>query len=152
MNALKPILLVLGLLGALPLVSEGATRPRTSSACAGASGGSWVLGQAPTGCDLRSNAATLADRYPGLVYDENASGAERARWDDYQAAYEAAIRATAAPHAPWYVVPADHKWFARLVVVAALVRAVERLDLHYPEIDAEQRAALKAARKALEKG
>lgn len=76
--------------------------------------------------------------------------AERGRWDDYMAAYETAIRATAAPHAPWYVVPADRKWYARLIVAAAIVRALERLDLHYPAVDKAQRAALKQARAALD--
>jgi PPK2 family polyphosphate:nucleotide phosphotransferase len=75
--------------------------------------------------------------------------AERARWDDYMAAYEAAIRATAAPHAPWFVVPADAKWFTRLVVAAAIGEALRGLGLAYPEPDAAQRAALDAARIAL---
>ncbi|WP_439597283.1 polyphosphate kinase 2 family protein [Falsiroseomonas sp.] len=67
---------------------------------------------------------------------------ERRHWDDYQAAYEAAIRATATPEAPWYVVPADRKWFTRLVVVAAIGRALEQLDLHYPVVTAEECRAL----------
>ncbi len=76
--------------------------------------------------------------------------AERAHWDDYQDAYEAAITATAAPHAPWFVVPADHKWFTHLVVVTALIEALERLDLAFPKVSAEQHTALKAARARLE--
>lgn len=76
--------------------------------------------------------------------------AERARWDSYMGAYEAAIAATAAPHAPWYVVPADRKWFTRLVVVAAIIEALEKLDLHYPRVDDTQRAALAEARAALD--
>ena len=75
---------------------------------------------------------------------------ERGFWDDYQNAYEEAIAATAAPHAPWYVVPADNKWFSRLIVVAAMNDALGRLDLKYPELDASQKAALEAARAALE--
>lgn len=75
--------------------------------------------------------------------------AERAHWDEYMAAYEAAIRGTAAKHAPWYVVPADNKWFTRLVVVAAIVRALEGMELHYPKVTKEQKAALEVARKAL---
>ena len=75
--------------------------------------------------------------------------AERARWDDYMAAYEAAIRATAAPHAPWFVVPADAKWFTRLVVAAAIGEALSGLGLAYPEPDAAQRAELAKARAAL---
>lgn len=76
--------------------------------------------------------------------------AERARWDEYMAAYEEAIRATAAPHAPWYVVPADAKWFTRLVVAAAIGEALASLGLAYPEPDAAQRAELARARAALE--
>jgi len=57
---------------------------------------------------------------------------ERGHWDDYQAAYEQAIRATATPHAPWYVVPADNKWYLRLVMVTAVVQALEEMDLAYP--------------------
>jgi hypothetical protein len=66
-------------------------------------------------------------------------------------AYEQAIRATAAKHAPWYVVPADNKWYTRLVVSAAIVAAMERLELTYPKIDAAQRKELAAARAALAK-
>src|SRR5262249_1320245 len=61
---------------------------------------------------------------------------ERKFWDDYMRAYEEAIRATAGTHAPWFVVPADNKWFTRLVVAAAIVEAVEQLDLTYPKVDA----------------
>ncbi len=75
--------------------------------------------------------------------------AERRHWKDYQAAYQEAIRATAAPHAPWYVVPADHKWFTRLVVAGAIADALEGLDLHYPTVSAEQRMALTQAREEL---
>ncbi len=75
--------------------------------------------------------------------------AERAHWDAYMTAYQEAIRATAAPHAPWYVVPADTKWFTRLVVAAALIEALEGLDLHYPKVTKAQKAALEVARKAL---
>ncbi|MEO8714774.1 MAG: polyphosphate kinase 2 family protein [Acetobacteraceae bacterium] len=76
--------------------------------------------------------------------------AERGHWDAYQTAYEAAIKETAAPEAPWFVVPADHKWFTHLVVVAALIEALEHLNLAFPEVSAEQRAALAAARAKLE--
>jgi PPK2 family polyphosphate:nucleotide phosphotransferase len=58
---------------------------------------------------------------------------ERRFWDDYQAAYEEAIRRTATPDAPWYVVPADHKWHRDLVICRALVATMENLDLRYPE-------------------
>ena len=75
--------------------------------------------------------------------------AERRHWDAYQEAYDAAIRATAAPHAPWHVVPADSKPFARLVVSVALSEALAGLDLRYPEVGAAERAALEEARKEL---
>ena len=75
---------------------------------------------------------------------------ERERWDDYQRAYEAAISATATPAAPWFVVPADHKWFARLVVVEAIVQALEGLGLAFPEPDAGEVEMLRKARASLE--
>jgi PPK2 family polyphosphate:nucleotide phosphotransferase len=78
--------------------------------------------------------------------------AERRHWQAYQRAYEDAIRATATPEAPWYVVPADHKWFTRLVVAAAIVDALAGLDLHYPEVTDAQRKALAAARRELTRG
>ena len=74
---------------------------------------------------------------------------ERAHWNEYMEAYEDMIRATATPHAPWYVVPADNKWFTRLVVAAALVEAMEGLNLHYPKVDRKKRTELAAARKLL---
>jgi PPK2 family polyphosphate:nucleotide phosphotransferase len=73
---------------------------------------------------------------------------ERGHWSDYMKAYEAAIRATAAPHAPWYVVPADHKWFTRLVVGAAIIDAIEELELEWPK-PALSQEELAAARTAL---
>jgi PPK2 family polyphosphate:nucleotide phosphotransferase len=74
---------------------------------------------------------------------------ERRHWDDYQSAYEDMIRNTAARHAPWYVVPADNKWYTRMVVAAAIVDAMDRLNLHYPRTDAARRKALVAARRSL---
>src|SRR6266478_5690296 len=74
---------------------------------------------------------------------------ERGFWGDYVHAFEEAIRATAAPHAPWFIVPADNKWFTRLVVAAAIVEAVENLDLSYPKIDAAKKKELARARAAL---
>ncbi|MGH9141092.1 MAG: polyphosphate kinase 2 family protein [Vicinamibacterales bacterium] len=74
---------------------------------------------------------------------------ERAHWRDYMAAYEDMIRHTATPAAPWYVVPADHKWFARLVVAEALVDTMKRLHLHFPEIDREKKKELQSAARAL---
>jgi PPK2 family polyphosphate:nucleotide phosphotransferase len=61
--------------------------------------------------------------------------AERKLWDEYMSAYEHAIRATGNPGAPWYVVPADHKWFARLIVARAMLEALENLDLDYPKTE-----------------
>ena len=75
---------------------------------------------------------------------------ERKFWDDYMHAYEEAIRATASKDAPWYVVPADNKWFTRLVVAAAIVEAVEKLDLKYPTVSDAQKKELAAARAELE--
>ncbi len=74
---------------------------------------------------------------------------ERRFWGDYMHAFEEAIQATAAQHAPWFVVPADNKWFSRLVVAAAIVEAVENLDLSYPKVDAAKKKELSAARAAL---
>jgi PPK2 family polyphosphate:nucleotide phosphotransferase len=74
---------------------------------------------------------------------------ERAHWDAYMAAYEDMIRATATPHAPWYVVPADNKWFTRMVVAAAVVEALESLDLRYPKVDRKKRAEIAEARELL---
>jgi len=74
---------------------------------------------------------------------------ERMFWDDYMQAFEEAIRATASKRAPWFVVPADNKWFTRLVVAAAIVETVAELDLRYPKSDAEQKNELKVAREAL---
>jgi PPK2 family polyphosphate:nucleotide phosphotransferase len=76
--------------------------------------------------------------------------AERGHWSDYQDAYEDAIKNTASKHAPWYVVPADNKWFTRLVVAAAVVDAIAALKLHYPVVGPDKRKALAAARGALE--
>lgn len=75
--------------------------------------------------------------------------AERGRWDQYMAAYEDMIRNTSAPHAPWYVLPADHKWFSRLCVVAALIQTLEKLNLAFPVLDEKAKAELGAARQAL---
>src|SRR5712692_1794245 len=69
---------------------------------------------------------------------------ERKRWDKYMSAYEDMIRNTSRAEAPWYVVPADHKWFARLVVARAIVEALDGLDLEFPKVDA---AALKEMQK-----
>jgi PPK2 family polyphosphate:nucleotide phosphotransferase len=74
---------------------------------------------------------------------------ERKYWDDYQDAYEDMIRNTATEEAPWYVVPADNKWFTRLVVSTVLVDTLEFLDLSYPKVDPAKRKELEAAKKLL---
>lgn len=71
---------------------------------------------------------------------------ERKLWDDYMRYYDDTIRETSRAHAPWFVVPADKKWFTRLVVASALVEALESLDLHYPQVDDATRDELKKAR------
>ncbi len=76
---------------------------------------------------------------------------ERDYWNDYQAAYEKMISNTASKHAPWVVVPADNKWFTRLLVVATIVDVLSGMDLEYPKVNTQQRAALQEARKQLEK-
>jgi PPK2 family polyphosphate:nucleotide phosphotransferase len=75
---------------------------------------------------------------------------ERDCWDDYMAAYEDMICHTASAHAPWYVVPADNKWFTRAVVAAALIETLEDLKLAYPTVDDEKRKQLQVARTLLE--
>jgi PPK2 family polyphosphate:nucleotide phosphotransferase len=77
--------------------------------------------------------------------------AEREHWDEYMKAYEQAIRATATKHAPWYVVPADNKWFTRLVVAAAIVDGLEQLQLAYPKVGEAKRKELASARALLVK-
>jgi PPK2 family polyphosphate:nucleotide phosphotransferase len=77
---------------------------------------------------------------------------ERAFWDDYQEAYEDMIRHTATEDAPWYVVPADNKWFTRVVVAAAVVSTLGALDLAYPKVSPEKLKELAAARRALLSG
>ncbi len=74
---------------------------------------------------------------------------ERSYSDDYMKAYEDAIRNTAAPHAPWYVVPADSKWFTQLVVAAAIVHGIEQLDLRFPTVDAAAKKEFGECRKWL---
>ena len=74
---------------------------------------------------------------------------ERAHWDAYMHAYEDMIRNTTTEHAPWYVVPADNKWFTRLAVAAAVIDALEDLALEYPKVDSAKRRELATAREAL---
>jgi PPK2 family polyphosphate:nucleotide phosphotransferase len=75
--------------------------------------------------------------------------ADRKLWDCYMEAYEDMVRNTSTPEAPWYVIPADNKWFARLVVAAALVETMERLDLHFPKIEGAALNELMKVRKML---
>jgi hypothetical protein len=74
---------------------------------------------------------------------------ERQRWDDYQEAFSAMLSATSTRWAPWYVIPADHKWFARLCAAAVLVHTLAGVDPRYPEVSAEQRKQLLEIKKEL---
>jgi PPK2 family polyphosphate:nucleotide phosphotransferase len=74
---------------------------------------------------------------------------ERGCWKDYQEAYEEMIRSTAAKHAPWFVVPADNKWFTRLVVASAIIDALNGLDLAFPDVDKARKKELEAVRDSL---
>ena len=75
---------------------------------------------------------------------------ERGFWDDYMKAYEHAITATSTKWAPWYIIPADHKWVTRGLVARILVTAINELDLQYPEVSPEQEAVIEQARRQLE--
>ncbi len=77
---------------------------------------------------------------------------ERAFWDDYMEAYEDMIRHTSTPEAPWHVVPADNKWFTRIVVAAAVIETLDALDLHYPKVSKERLKELAAAKQVLSDG
>ena len=74
---------------------------------------------------------------------------ERGHWNAYMDAYETMIRETATPECPWYVVPADNKWFTRIVVASAIVEALASLGLHYPRVDREKLSQLAVAKKSL---
>jgi PPK2 family polyphosphate:nucleotide phosphotransferase len=74
---------------------------------------------------------------------------EHLRWSDYMRAYREAIRHTASPHAPWVLVPADNKWYARLVIAGAIVDALEGLGLEFPALNAAKRRELKQGRRLL---
>ena len=77
---------------------------------------------------------------------------EREYWDDYQKAYEKMIQNTATKRAPWYIVPADNKWFTRLAVASATIEALDSLDLQFPEVDKDKKKELAAVREALVHG
>jgi PPK2 family polyphosphate:nucleotide phosphotransferase len=74
---------------------------------------------------------------------------ERRFWKDYQEAYEEMIQKTATKHAPWYVIPADNKWFARLVIASAIVEALNELDLAFPDVDTAKKKELEQVRESL---
>jgi PPK2 family polyphosphate:nucleotide phosphotransferase len=74
---------------------------------------------------------------------------ERGYWKDYMKAYEDMIRNTASGHAPWYVIPADNKWFTRIAVASVVIQTLESLKLHYPEVGKEKLAELAATKKKL---
>jgi PPK2 family polyphosphate:nucleotide phosphotransferase len=74
---------------------------------------------------------------------------ERGYWKDYQEAYEEMIQNTATKHAPWYVIPADNKWYTQLIVASAVITALEELDLSYPDVDKEKKKELDAVRDSL---
>lgn len=74
---------------------------------------------------------------------------DRRYWDDYVRAYEETIASTSAKHAPWFVIPADHKWFTRMVAVSIIVDALQSLDLAYPKVPKQKESELDAARQAL---
>ena len=74
---------------------------------------------------------------------------ERSHWGEYMEAYEQMIRGTSTRHAPWCVVPADHKWLARLVISAVIIQTLKSLDSQFPTVDDAKRGELAAVRKAL---
>ena len=75
--------------------------------------------------------------------------AERAKWDDYQEAFEDMIRSTATQDCPWYVVPADNKWFAHGIVAAAIIERLGSLDMAYPQVDKVKLREIQQAKRAL---
>jgi PPK2 family polyphosphate:nucleotide phosphotransferase len=74
---------------------------------------------------------------------------ERACWNEYQLAYEEAINATSMDHAPWFIIPADNKWFARLAIASVIYRSLSALDIHFPTVSREQLEALNRAKEQL---
>ena len=76
---------------------------------------------------------------------------ERQHWDAYMEAYEDLICHTARPHAPWYVIPSDHKWFTHMAVSSVIIQTLKDLDLQFPKVDKERRKELEAARRSLER-
>jgi polyphosphate kinase 2 (PPK2 family) len=76
--------------------------------------------------------------------------AQRAHWNEYMAAYEQCLQTTSTRWAPWYVIPADHKWVSRTLVAAILTRTIESLDLKWPKVTAEQKRGIAEAKRQLE--
>ena len=93
--------------------------------------------------------ARIDDKERNWKFSAN-DAAERDHWDAYMDAYEDMIRNTATDYAPWYVVPADNKWFTRMVVAAAVIETLESLDLRYPKVSKQQRQELEGLRHAFE--
>ena len=89
--------------------------------------------------------------YPDANWKFNANDVkERAHWDEYQTAFSQMLSATSTEHAPWYVIPADHKWFMRVAVAAVIVNTLAEIDPQYPTVSDEARAALGASKAELE--
>src|SRR5580658_9789908 len=78
-----------------------------------------------------------------------ADATERGYWKDYQEAYEEMIQKTATKHAPWYVVPADNKWYTQLIVASAIISTLEELDLSFPDVDKDKKKELESVRESL---
>jgi len=74
---------------------------------------------------------------------------ERGYWKDYQEAYEEMIQRTATKHAPWYVIPADNKWFTRLAVASAIIETLDKLNLAFPDVEKAKKKELQAVRASL---
>jgi polyphosphate kinase 2 (PPK2 family) len=90
----------------------------------------------------------IEDPFKNWKFSSNDAN-ERDYWDDYMKAYEEMIQETATKHAPWYVVPANNKWFTRVVVASAVIEALADLDLEYPEVDQSKLKELATAKKKL---
>src|SRR5437764_1543024 len=89
--------------------------------------------------------------YPEKNWKFNANDVkERSHWDEYQTAFSQMLTATSTEHAPWYVIPADHKWFMRVAVAAVLVNTLDKIDPQYPTVDDEARKELAASKQELE--
>ena len=133
---------------------SGRSATRTSTRSSGTSTGT---GRRSSSCSSTSPRRSRSERFlarldtPHKEWKFNAADvAERGRWDDYMSAFEDALTATSTPWAPWYVVPADHKWLTQALIAQVLVEHVGALDLRWPEVSAADHTANLAARKRLE--